>query len=155
MIAAKLTSNFDIAALPKVALRRVRVGDISTWPKMVDDPVALCLELWKTWMQGDPDRNMGAGTMRGLMGDGDGHGMDAGEAQQLRDNRIAAATDAEIGGLSRIHRWAINTSCSITTMKGLDRVWRFPNADLFDAAEEARSELEKKLRKNVCTSVLF
>lgn len=155
MIAAKLTSNFDIAELPKAALRRVRVGEIAVAPKLSEEPVALCLDLWKTWMQGDPDRNMGVGTMRGLMGDGDGRGMDAGEAQQLRDNRIAAATDAEIGGLSRIHRWAINTSCSITTMKGLDRVLRFPNADLFDTAEEARAELEKKLRKNVCTSVLF
>lgn len=113
------------------------------------DPVDLCLELWKNWMSGDSDRDLGAKTMRGLCGEGDGHGVDLHEAQQANDLRIAQATDAMIDSLARIHIWAIYTSCSIST------AWRFPNASLMDIAAEARTELGRKLRKNICTAVLF
>ena len=40
------------------------------------DAVDLCLEILKIWMAIDPDRDFGVKTMRGLVGDGDGHGID-------------------------------------------------------------------------------
>lgn len=114
-----------------------------------DDPVDLCLDMWKRWMAGDPDRDLGAKTMRGLSGEGDGHGQDLHEAQQASDMRMAQATDAMINSLTRIHVWAIYRACSLTT------AWRFPNACLQDVVLEARTELGEKLRKNICTAVLF
>lgn len=96
------------------------------------------------------DRDLGAQTMRGLAGDGDGYGSgDVYEAQRRTDMRIGEATNAQIDNLSRIHYWAIYRACSIAT------AWKFPNADFIVVMEEARDELEKKLRKNICTAVLF
>jgi hypothetical protein len=113
------------------------------------DPVDLCLELWKEWMQ-QCDRDLGAHTMRGLAGEGDGYGSgDVYEAQRRTDMRIGEATNAQIENLSRIHYWAIYRACSIAT------AWRFPNADFIQVLAEARDELETKLRKNICTAVLF
>lgn len=112
-------------------------------------PLDKCLELWKAWMSGDADRDLGTKTMSGLVGDGDGHGVDLYEAQQASDNRIGAATDAMIESLSRLHFWAIYKSCSIATP------WKFPNAEFLVVAVEAREELAKKLRNNVCTGILF
>ncbi|NHZ34473.1 hypothetical protein [Massilia rubra] len=117
--------------------------------RLADDPVNLCLELWKRWMAGDADRDLGTRTMRGLRGDGDGHGVDLYEAQQASDIKIAEATDAMIGSLERIHVWAIYRACSLAT------VWAFPNASLVDVAAEARAQLRVKLRKNICTGILF
>jgi len=54
-----------------------------------------------------------------------------------------------INSLTRIHVWAIHRSCSISS------VWRFPSADLVEVAAEAKAELEKKLRRNGATSILF
>jgi hypothetical protein len=120
---------------------------IDPWTK--PDPVDLCLHLWKCWMAGDSDRDLGAKTMRGLSGEGDGRGLDPHEAQQANDIRIAQATNAAIDSMARLHVWAIYRACSLTT------VWRFPNASLMDVAAEARGELATKLRKNICTAVLF
>lgn len=120
---------------------------VDPWTK--PDPVDLCLELWKKWMAGDSDRDLGAKTMRGLSGEGDGHGVDLHEAQQACDIKIAQATDAMINSLSRLHVWAIYRACSLTT------AWRFPHASLVDVTAEARIELEVKLRKNICTALLF
>ncbi|NHZ41825.1 hypothetical protein [Massilia aquatica] len=117
--------------------------------RLADDPVNLCLELWKRWMAGDADRDLGTRTMRGLRGDGDGHGVDLYEAQQASDIKMAEATDAMIGSLERIHVWAIYRACSLAT------VWAFPNASLVDVAAEARAQLREKLRKNICTGILF
>lgn len=86
--------------------------------------------------------------MRGLSGEGD-QGMDFHEAQQANDVRIAQATNAAIDSLSRLQVWAIYRACSLTTVS------RFPNASLIEVAAEARAELAVKLRKNICTSVLF
>ena len=113
------------------------------------DPLDLCLELWKTWMAGDADRDLGTKTMRGLRGEGDGHGMDIHEAQQANDMRIAQATDAMIDSMARIHIWAIYKLCSQATP------WRFPNAVFADVALEARGDLTIRLKNNVCTAVLF
>ncbi len=130
-------------------LRRVRKEEakIDAWVK--PDGLDACLECWKMWMSGDGDRDLGAKTMGGLVGNSDGYGLDPDEEQQARDNRIGAATDAMIDSLKRIHIWAIYKSC------GVGSVWQFPNADLVIVAEDARTELEAKLRKNVCTGILF
>ncbi|USX25798.1 hypothetical protein NHH73_25010 [Oxalobacteraceae bacterium OTU3CINTB1] len=120
---------------------------VDPWTK--PDPVDLCLELWKNWMAGDSDRDLGAKTMRGLCGEGDAHGVDLHEAQQANDIRIAQATNAVIDSMPRLHVWAIYRACSLAS------VWRFPNASLVDVAAEARAELATKLRRNICTALLF
>jgi len=61
----------------------------------------------------------------------------------------AAATDAMIDSLKRIHIWAIYKMCSMATP------WNYPHADFMVVGEEARAELQRKLRGNVCTSILF
>jgi hypothetical protein len=71
------------------------------------------------------------------------------EAQQEVDNRVAMATDAMINSLARPHIWALYRACGIST------VWRFPNADILTVAAEAKDELTKKLKNNVCTARLF
>lgn len=135
----------------KRLIRVVKAGaapartEIGTMP----DPVDLCLAIWRDWMAGDADRDLGAKTMRGLVGESDGHGVDLHEAQQASDIKVALATDAMINSLSRLHVWAIYRSCSLTT------AWRFPNASMLEVAAEARVELAMKLRKNICTAVLF
>lgn len=130
-------------------MRRVRKAEVKTDTFTRPDGLDYCLACWKDWMHGDADRDLGAKTMRGLEGEGDGHGVDLYEAQQQNDHRVAAATDAMIDSLSRIHVWAIYKSCSIGT------AWNFPNANLILVAEEARAALTKKLKINVCTAVLF
>lgn len=113
------------------------------------DGLEICLDCWKSWMAGDADRDLGAKTMSGLVGDGDGRGPDMHEAQQASDNRIAAATDAMIDSMKLIHRWAIYKSCSMATP------WRFDNADFLTVAETARIDLQQKLKRNSCTGILF
>lgn len=139
---------------PARPARGVRVVKAASPVERVDpwtrpDPVDLCLEIWKHWMAGDSDRDLGAKTMRGLSGEGDGHGVDLHEAQQASDIKIAQATDAMISGLSRMHVWAIYRAC------GLASVWKFTGISLQDAAAEARIELKARLSKNICTSLLF
>ena len=133
---------------PSLGLRRVRKDEVRAPAFVKPDGLEYCLACWKDWMAGDSDRDLGVKTMAGLAGD-DSRNVDSHEAQQANDTRIAAATDAMISSLDRIHVWAIHRSCSITS------VWRFQNADLPTVAAEARDELTRKLKKNVCTSVLF
>lgn len=130
-------------------LQRVKKQDIKADLWVKPDPVDLCLEIWKSWMTGDSDRDLGAKTMRGLTGDGDGHGLDLHEAQQASDIKIAQATDAMISSLSRMHVWALYRAWGLAT------VWNFPNASLIDVASQARAELAAKLKKNICTALLF
>lgn len=146
----------DIAFVDEPArpVRGVRVVRAVPPVKRVDpwtapDPVDLCLEIWKSWMAGDSDRDLGAKTMRGLSGEGDGHGVDMHEAQQASDLKVAQATDAMISSLSRVHVWAIYRACGLTT------VWNFPNSSLMDVAADARTALSIKLKKNICTALLF
>ena len=84
-----------------------------------------------------------------LVGEGEGHGQDLHEAQQASDIKVGMATDAMISSLCRLHVWAIDRSCSLAT------VWSFPNAALLDVTAEARTDLAMKLRKNICTALLF
>jgi hypothetical protein len=138
----------DAVAPPvAAAVQVVRVLEVSPWTPPA--PLDECLACWKSWMHGDADRDLGAKPMGGLAGDTDGYGVDVHEQQQARDTRIAIATDAMIESMSRIHVWAIYMLCSLATP------WRFPNADLVVVGTEARELLTRKLKKNVCTSVLF
>ncbi|MGO4379681.1 hypothetical protein AB4Z19_15505 [Pseudoduganella sp. RAF19] len=137
------------AAAPSVRVITPTLHVVQHAANVEEDPVDLCLQMWKSWMATANDRDLGAQTMRGLSGEGDGHGVDVHDAQRASDMRMAEATDAMISSLSRIHVWAIYRACSLAT------VWRFPNANWEDVVCEARNELEKKLRKNICTAVLF
>lgn len=129
--------------------RRVRKEDVHIAVEQKRDGMDVCLDCWKEWMHGDSDRDLGARTMPGLVGDGDGYGQTIYEAQQVADTKIAIATDAMIDSLKTIHAWAIYTMCSIST------AWDFPNADFITVAQQAKDELERKLKNNVCTSILF
>ena len=113
------------------------------------DPVDYCLECWKIWMCGDPDKDLGTKTAGGLVGNSDGHGVDIHEAQQVHDTKVAEATDAMINSLPRIQAWAICRMCSVST------VWLFPNANWEVVGMEARAALAEKLKRNVCTGSLF
>lgn len=128
---------------------RARKQDAKAGSIIRPDGVDYCLELWKAWMGSDSDRDMGVKTMKGLAGDGDGHGYDSHEAQHASDNKIAAATDAMIDSLERLHKWAIYASCGVGTP------WRFPRADLAQVSLDAKTELSAKLKKNICTATLF
>lgn len=130
-------------------LQRVKKQDVQvdTWVR--PDPLDYCLAVWKDWMATAGQRNLGARIMGGLVGESDGHGQDLHEAQHSHDMQIAAATDAMIDSLDRIHVWAIYASCRIAT------AWRFPHADLVVTAAAARDELVLKLKKNECTRNLF
>lgn len=112
------------------------------------DILDACLSLWKDWMQ-LYDKDLGAKTMRGLAGEGDGFGGDIHDEQRKNDIKIAEATHAMISSLPQIHQWAIKRACSIA------RVWNFPNADYKVVYLESRELLEQKLKNNICTSVLF
>ena len=130
-------------------MRRVTKSEMQVSKAIQDDPLQLCLDCWKVMMNGDADRDLKAKTMGGLIGNSDGYGVDIYEAQHASDMRIAQATDAMIDSMRLLYKWAIYRSCSIASP------WRFPNADLVTVAETARLELIEKLKKNVCTSVLF
>ena len=130
-------------------MRRVQKEEIIQTAWTQPDGFDECLACWKNWMIGDADRDLGAKTMNGLVGNTDGYGVDSSEAQMARDIRIATATDAMIDSLQRIHRWAIYRTFGIGT------AWRFPNADLINTYSEAHANLCKKLRTNFVTSVMF
>jgi len=127
----------------------IPASELRVDPWVPPAPLDECLACWKAWMHGDADRNLSAKSMGGLVGNTDGHGADIHEQQQARDTRIAVATDAMIDSLPRQQIWAIYRLCSLATP------WRFPGADLVVVGEQARQALLVKLKKNVCTSVLF
>lgn len=136
--------NLDLAS---TKLRRIRAEDARSTMSSQPEGMALCLELWKVWMgRGDTDLGMrGQGSLRG---EGDGY-SNSDTAQIRRDNEIAEATDAMIRSLKSSHQWAIRRKCSVAT------VWRFPQLDFIAEATDACTELEKKLRVNVATRLLF
>ncbi|CDG84554.1 hypothetical protein [Janthinobacterium agaricidamnosum] len=147
-------SIFQRGLEPAVPVAAVRVPRRAAVPAPLagqwlrPEPLDMCLDLWKIWMAGDADRDLGIKTTRFLNG-GDGHSVDLYEAQQASDTRIAEATDAMIDSMSRIHAWAIYR------LSGQATAWTFPNASLSEVGQEARGELRKLLKKNVCTGVFF
>jgi hypothetical protein len=139
-----------VSAAPAVKWQRAKQAPAVS-KKLDADGVSYCLECWKDWMHADADRDLGASTMRGLVGDSDGYGSDSNvyDDQQRADMEIGAATDAMIESLKTLHIWAIYKMCGIAT------AWRYQNADLLLVGPEARNELERKLRNNCCTARLF
>lgn len=134
----------------KQALRRVRKEDVSNVrPQQEHDPLDYCLECWSMWLCGDADRDLSSKVMRLPMLGDDPYGRSSDEVQQEREMQIGAAVDAMIDSLSFLHRWAIYATCGVATP------WKFPNADLLVEGPAARDALAEKLRRNVCTGVLF
>lgn len=129
------------------SIRRVRRADAKPISWAQPEGLEYCLDCWKSWMR-KTDTDLGAQSCRSLRGDGDGYGNNE-TMEARRDNEIAGATDAMINSLIVSQRWAIYRKCGIST------VWRFPSLDFIDVADSASIELEKKLRNNVATRLLF
>lgn len=144
-----MTMTATLGTIHAPQLRRVRRQDVVKQAYVKPDGLETCLACWKDWMASDSDRDLGVKTMRGLVGDEMSESPNIYEAQQQEDNRIGAATDAMINSLVRIQVSAIYRACGIAT------AWRFPNADILAVAAEAKEELTKKLKNNVCTARLF
>lgn len=136
----------DAAEEPAPPPARVeRAVPVTPWTE--PDGLDICLDRWQAWMHRS-DTDLGTQTMKTLRGEGDGYGNDE-TADARRNNEIAEATDAMIHSLSLSHRWAIRRKCGITTQ------WKFPQLDFMVEAIDACAELEKKLRNNVATRLLF
>lgn len=138
------TASFGNITTP--ALRRVRRSEISKPAFNRPDPYAMCMACWIDFMRTD-DRDLRAGTMK-LASDAAAD-RDVYDEQRLADLKIGAAVNAMVDSLMLQHRWAIYKS------QGIASVWRFPNANYEEVLLEARSELEKKLQKNVATRLFF
>lgn len=113
------------------------------------DGMDLCLQIWVEWM-GRSDKDLGIKAPSTLIAASADEGSDD-TSQFRRDNEIAQATDAMIRSLKRSHQWAIRRRCGIS--KG--HVWNFPQLDYIAEAQDACVELEKKLRANVATRLLW
>ncbi|MCE3605837.1 hypothetical protein LXA47_19840 [Massilia sp. P8910] len=137
------------SAAPIAGLRRVRRSKIPAATFIKPDGLDLCLSCWKEWMSRD-DTDLGVKSQSTLRGDGDGYGT-ADTSQARRDNEIAEATDAMVRSLKSSHQWAIRRKCGITR----GNVWNFPRLDYLNEVQDACAELEKKLRANVATRLLW
>ncbi|MFZ3286565.1 MAG: hypothetical protein WA191_06915 [Telluria sp.] len=138
-----------LAIFPAQNLRRVRKSDFSAPAFAQPDGLDLCLDCWKAWM-GRDDTDLGIKSQTTLRAEGDGYG-DQDTSQMRRDNEIALATDAMVRSLCRSHQWAIRRKCGVAR----GNVWNFPQLDYIVEAQDASEELEKKLRVNVVTRLLF
>jgi len=125
----------------------VKKSEIQATKLNTPDPMDLCLDCWKEWMQ-HADKDLGYQSQKLLIGEGDGYGNED-TAQQRRDNEIAAATHAMIHSLKKHHRWAIYKKCGVSTL------WNYPHIDFMTTAIDAMIELEKKLKTNIATRILF
>ena len=110
-------------------------------------PLDICLDLWACSMSLN-DTDLGIQSQRSLKSNGDGYGNND-TSQSRRDNEIADATNAMIHSLATHHRWAIH-KC-----KGICLVWNFPRLNYIKTLEDAKIQLEEKLRKNLATRTLF
>jgi hypothetical protein len=133
-------------------LRRVRREDNPIVERRTDG-LDVCLDYWATWM-GKSDKDLGAQRQKlggGAREDGDYESdQNAGDSARMRrEDEIAIATDAMINSLTIAHRWAISRKCGVCT------TWRYPQLDYLSVAIEACVDLEKKLRGNVATRMLF
>jgi len=139
-----LTATFGTLAPP--TLRRVRREEVARPTFNKPDPYALLMACWVDYMRTD-DVDLKAHGMK-LTGDG-WAAKDVHESQYLADLKTGEAVGVMIDSLSGLHRWAICKSQRIS--KG----WRYPNADYAATLQEARAELEEKLRKHVATRLYF
>jgi hypothetical protein len=138
-----------LGILPAIGLRRVRKEDVQATTFVRPDGLDLCLTCWKEWM-GRDDTDLGIKNQSTLRGEGDGYGS-ADTSQMRRDNEIGEATDAMVRSLKVSHQWAMRRKCGIAR----GNVWNFPQLDYIAEAQEASAELEKKLRVNIATRLLF
>lgn len=129
-------------------LRRVRKEDAAA-PFVKPDGLDLCLTCWKEWM-GRNDTDLGIKNQSTLRGEGDAYGGDD-SAQLRRDNEIGEACDAMVRSLKVSHQWAMRRKCGLVR----HNVWNFPQLDYIVEAQEACIELEKKLRANIATRMLW
>lgn len=132
-------------AAPPVVKQAERVLAVTPWSE--PDGLDICLDRWQAWMHRN-DTDMSVQTMKTLQGDGDGYGSDETGAMR-RNNEIGEATDAMIRSLKMSHRWAIRKKCGMATE------WQFPQLDFMTESIDACCELEKKLRVNIATRLLF
>ncbi|KQQ93640.1 hypothetical protein [Massilia sp. Leaf139] len=139
-----LTATLGIFTAP--TLRRVRREEVAKPAFNKPDPYALLMACWVDHMRTN-DRDLSAGGMK-LATDA-GQEIDVHAAQRAADLKTGEAVGVMIDGLSQLHRWAICKS------QGISRGWRFPNADYATALQEARAELEEKLRKHIATRLYF
>jgi hypothetical protein len=137
----------DVAFLPSASARRVRRSEVSSPAFLKPDGLDYCLDCWKSWM-GRNDTDLGIKAQSTLKADGDGFGSED-TSQMRRDNEISEATDAMVHSLKTSHQWAIRRKC------GIANAWRFPQLDYMTEALDACDELEKKLRNNVATRLLW
>lgn len=141
---SKFTAQ-ELAAMATARPRRV----IPVAARIEQTGTDLCLACWKEWM-GRNDTDLGVKSQSTLKSDSDGYGGED-TSQMRRDNEIAEATDAMIRSLQRSHQWAIRIQMGVAGMK----VWTFPNLDYITEAQHARNALEKLLKNNIATRLLF
>lgn len=141
---SKFTSQ-ELAAMAVARPRRV----IPVADRIEQTGTDECLSCWKDWM-GRNDTDLGVKSQSTLKSDSDGYGGED-TSQMRRDNEIAEATDAMIRSLQRSHQWAIRIQMGVAGMK----VWTFPNLDYIAEAQRARNELERMLKNNIATRLLF
>jgi hypothetical protein len=135
-----------------MALIRVRKQAVKPDTWIEPDGLDICIACWQDYMRCD-DRDLGTSRVH-LQGGAEDPQHIACESdpyaeQRKADLKIGEATDAMIDSLSRQHIWAIYKAY------GMGQVWSFPNADLMTTLEQAKVELEKKLRNNGATRVKF
>ncbi len=138
------TATFGTLAPP--TLRRVRREEVAKPAFNKPDPYALLMACWVDYMRAD-DRDLGAGGMKLATDAAPDYNVH--DSQRAADLKIGEAVNAMVDSLSALHRWAICTSQRIS--KG----WRFPNANYTATLQEARAELEEKLKKHVATRLYF
>lgn len=139
----------DSLHFPSPNARRVRRDEGSAGAFVKPDGLDICLGCWKSWMRRD-DTDLGIKSQSTLRAEGDGYG-DADTSQMRRDNEIAEATDAMVRSLQVSHQWAIRIKSGVAAHK----VWRFPQLNYVVEAQDACVDLEKKLRTNVATRMVF
>lgn len=137
-------------------MRRVRKEEITidTWVK--PDGLEYCLDCWRDWYLSD-DRDLSASRMKldgGKDDDDDddekfAYESDPNLEQRKCDNKIGEATNTVIEDLSLRHAWALKK------LKGIATVWKFPQLDYMTVVQEAKLNVEIKLRRNIVTGVKF
>ena len=133
-------------------LRRVRKEDCPVRERRTD-VLERALDTWTEWMSRN-DRDLGTQMLKlpgGSKDDADyGSDTNAGDsAQQREDNKIAEAMHAMIYSLPRGQKWAIFRK------QGISTVWGFPDIDYVSTAIAACVELERKMRINIATRMLW
>lgn len=134
-------------------LRRVRKEDCPVRERRTD-VLERALDLWTDWMNRS-DRDLGTQMLKlpygGSREDAD-YGSDTStgdSAQQREDNKIAEAMHAMIYSLPRGQKW------SIFRKQGISTTWNFPEIDFVSTAVAACAELERKMRINTATRMLW